>query len=227
MADQRVGARAWIEARKRERARLAGILHDDIAGGLTAAGLSLDLLALDSPPELEARIREIQGMLERGFESVRELSREFHPDPAVRFHLVPALEALTQRFQKQFRGTLNVRLDKTATDGLAPDRARAYYAIAEAALDNISVHSGAERVDVELEGGPEFVSLLSIRDNGKGFEESTISSGTGTAVMEYHVRVAGLELSIQSEVGRGTLVQVTPAERVRKQKKRGSHEDGD
>ena len=36
-----------------------------IRGGLTATGLSLDLLVMDVPPELAARVRDIQEMLER------------------------------------------------------------------------------------------------------------------------------------------------------------------
>lgn len=216
---------ALMNARCRERERLSKILHDEVIGGLTAAGLSLDLLAMDAPPELAARIRDIQGLLEQSFESVRELSHEFHPDPATRFQLIPALEVLALRFKKRFQGILIVQFLETA-EGLLPEQARAYYAVAEAALDNVLLHSRARQAWLVFESASRRGFTLTIRDDGKGFEESTATRGTGTAVMEYHVLVAELKLSIQSEVERGTWVQVSPANTVLINK-RGSHEDGD
>lgn len=62
-----------------------------MAGGLTAAGLGLDLLSLDLPPELAARVSDIHNQLEAVFQSVRELSHEFHPDAGVRFGFAQAL----------------------------------------------------------------------------------------------------------------------------------------
>jgi len=220
-----LSVQALVNARRRERERLSKILHDGITGGLTAAGLSLDLLAMDAPPELAARVREIQNLLEQSFESVRELSQEFHPDPAIRFQLLPAFEALALRFRKRFQGTLDVRFSG-AFEGLLPEQARAIYVVADAALDNVLVHSRARQAWLVLESVASRGLALTIRDDGEGFEESTATRGTGTAVMEYHVLVAGLKLSIQSTVGRGTRVQVSPADSVLTNK-RGSHEDGD
>ena len=215
-----------MEARYRERERLSRILHDDVAGGLTAAGLSLDLLAMDVPAELVSRVREIQAMLEQGFESVRDLSFEFHPDPATRFRLIPALEGLARRFQKRFRGKLELRLSEIVEGTMKPDQTRACYAVAEAALDNVLRHASASRAWLTLERGRGNSFVLTIQDDGQGFEESTAIRGTGTIVMEYYVLVAELKLSIQPEVARGTRVQVSRTEIVHT-KKRGSHEDGD
>jgi signal transduction histidine kinase len=219
-----ISIKAYADARGRERERLSRILHDEITGGLTAAGLTLDLLALDVPPELTQRVREIQAMLEHSFDSVRDLSAEFHPDPAERFRLVPALEALARRFRKRWHGTLSTRLSDMANE-LNSGQARACYVTTESALDNIARHAGAGTASVALDCTGDNRFRLLIEDNGKGFEESTVSHGTGIAVMEYYVLVAGLKLSIQSEVGRGTRVQVSPVTIV--PTKRGSHEDGD
>lgn len=216
---------ALLASRRRERERLSKILHDDIAGGLTAAGLSLDLLAMDAPGDLAARVVEIQDVLERSFEAVRELSRELHPDPAVRFHFLPAMEMLTRRFSSQFTGELVVSVAESAAAPLTGEQARACYAVAEAALENVLLHAQASRAWVTLETARGTVFTLTIRDDGRGFEESTPLRGTGTAVMEYHVLLAGLELSVQSTVGKGTVVQVSCGPSVRK-KKRGSHADG-
>ncbi len=219
-----VPVEAWLESRRRERERLSRILHDDVAGGLTAVGLTLDLLAMDLPPELAHRIAEIQGVLEGSFASVRSLSREFHPDPAIRFRLAPALEALAFRFDKQFEGTLEYSVSDEACADLAPAQARAYYAVAEAALDNVLRHAAASRAWLSFGTVGGALPALTIRDDGQGFATSTPSRGTGASIMEYHILRAELELTIQSEFGKGTEVQVSTASIT--QKKRGSHEDG-
>jgi signal transduction histidine kinase len=59
-----------------ERERLARALHDDIGQTLTAVGLQLELLRMDSGPEAAARVAGIQRLLEQAIERVRELSRQ-------------------------------------------------------------------------------------------------------------------------------------------------------
>jgi signal transduction histidine kinase len=200
-----VSAAALVAAKRRECERLSQILHDEVTGGLTATGLELDLLAMDAPPEIAARIAEIQQRLEQSFDIVRELSREFHPDPAVRFHFLPALEALVRRFERRF----TFSADAEAAQGVGAGQARAYYAVAEAALENILRHSQARTASIRFESVGGDTYALDIHDDGHGFLKSTRHHGTGTAIMEYHVLVAGLELEIQSTIGGGTQVRVS------------------
>ena len=219
-----VPVEAWLESRRRERERLSRILHDDVAGGLTAVGLTLDLLAMDLPPELAHRIAEIQGVLEGSFASVRSLSREFHPDPAIRFRLAPALEALAFRFDKQFEGTLEYSISDEACADLPPAQARAYYAVAEAALDNVLRHAAASRAWLSFGAVERTVPILTIRDDGQGFLTTTSARGTGTSIMEHHIQAAQMELVIESDFGKGTRVQVSTTSIA--QKKRGNRADG-
>ena len=210
MADE-VSVQALLDARRLERERLARILHDDIAGGLTAAGLSLDLLAMDVPPELVHRVREIQDVLESGFAHLRELSMEFHPDPATRFQLLPALEALVRRCQRRFAGKLGAALPEDIAGALTTDATRACYAIAEAALLNVLQHSRADNAWLVLNLlGPRAFSLT-VRDDGDGFAKGSIKSGTGLAVIHHQAAVAGLTVLIESGSGMGTRVHVGPA----------------
>ena len=68
-----------------ERARLAGILHDQIAQVMSAVGLQLELLKMDfgpRVPEIASRTGEIQHMLERALVHVRTLVSELNPAPS-------------------------------------------------------------------------------------------------------------------------------------------------
>ncbi len=210
MADKYGNAAVWLAARQRERERLSRILHDEVAGGLTAAGLGLDLLALDLPPELAGKIHEIQNRLEDSFQSVRELSHEFHSDPGVRFGLAQALSMMARRFERSFAGKVEVRIDESAAEApLRPEQSRGLYAIAAAALENVERHAQARTVWVTLAASEGRVGpTLSIRDDGVGFVPGKITHGTGSSVMGYHVHTGSFDFKIETAEGAGTLVQV-------------------
>ncbi|MCC6538858.1 MAG: hypothetical protein IT162_14990 [Bryobacterales bacterium] len=210
MPDKHTVTAAWLAARQREREHLSQILHDDVAGGLTAVGLSLDLLSLDLPPELADRVSEIQSRLELSFQSVRELSHEFHPDPGVRFGLAQALSMLVRRFERRFQGTVDLRIDAAVAEAtLRTEQSRGLYAIAEAALHNVERHARASTVAVALAAsGGRLGPTLSIRDNGVGFVPAQITPGTGSSVMGYHIQTGCFDLTIETVAGSGTLVQV-------------------
>lgn len=189
---------------------MSRILHDDVAGGLTAAGLGLDLLALELPPELAGRVSEIQNRLETSFQSVRELSHEFHPDPGVRFGLAQALSLLVRRFERRFAGSMMLRIDDAAAAAvLRPEQSRGLYAIADAALDNVERHAQARTVWVTLAAsGGRVGPTLSIRDDGVGFVLGAVKPGTGSSVMGYHIQTGCFDLQVEAAAGLGTLVQV-------------------
>lgn len=198
-----------LEARRRERQRLSSVLHDEVAGGLTAAGLALDLLKFDLPTELQPRVAEIQRTIEESFDAVRSLSRAFHPDPAVRFRLVPALEALGRQFSNNFHGRFELIIDDSPDAEDPPhNEARAYYAVAEAALDNVLRHSSANEAGLTWTNRLGVPNRLVVHDNGRGFHPPSTPTGSGTRIMEYYVEMVGLELEIQSALGIGTRIEM-------------------
>jgi signal transduction histidine kinase len=68
------------------------------------------------------------------------------------------------------------------------------------ALTNIVKHSGAARVRVRLEIGPERI-VLAVEDDGAGFVAGRVRKGRGLAHMEKRVRGIGGTLSVQSAQG--------------------------
>lgn len=209
VADQRLPVSVYLEARRRERERLSRTLHDDVAGGLTAAGLTLDLLSLDAPPEFQPRIVEIQQTIERSFDSVRQLSREFHPDPGVRFRVAPALQTLGCSFERRFSGRFDLVLDVDAdAEEVPPAEARACLAVADAALDNVLRHASATAVSLAWSHQPGKPRTLTVLDNGRGFHPPSTPAGSGLTIMLYYVEIVGLELVVQSAVGSGTRIEM-------------------
>jgi signal transduction histidine kinase len=76
-------------------------------------------------------------------------------------------------------------------------------------LENALKHSGASRIEVHVRSTAKAIAL-EIRDNGLGFsilETKMHSGGLGLLLIEHYAAQAGIDMSILSEPGKGTLVR--------------------
>jgi signal transduction histidine kinase len=199
-----------MNAREQEGARVSRILHDEVGQVLSAIGLQLDLLRMDLHENIEEsskRILEIQKVLEQSVAQVRDLSYELNPAIVERTGLQFALDRLAGRHRKGFAGKIRLLFDSSVR--LPVETATALYKIAEQAIDNAVVHSGATRVEVLVRPVKQGVSL-EVRDNGRGFsreEEAAVNKGLGLHLMRYHADQAGLRFSVASSQEKGTIVR--------------------
>lgn len=96
------------------------------------------------------------------------------------------------------------------------------YRIIQEALNNVWRHSAAMTVLVSLDFGKDSVTI-EVKDDGKGFvigeDLRFVEAGKiGLAGMQERAELLGGNLSIQSNVGRGTLVLLlVPYERWKKE----------
>jgi two-component system NarL family sensor kinase len=211
-AEQELRATALkvIRAQETERTRLSRFLHDEVGQCLSAAGLQLDLLRMDlepTVPGITERTAEVQQVLERVMERVREFSHELNPDVVERAGLHSALDRLVGRLRRNFAGTLRLMVDSSLR--IEPGLAGAFYKIAHEAVDNAIRHSGCTQVEVLLKStrpGP----ALEVRDNGAGFDTGEAKdTGLGLLIMQHCAAEAGLDLAVSSVRQRGTTVRAT------------------
>jgi len=202
---------AMASSRDAESARCARLLHDEVGQILSAVGLHLGVLRMDfqgQTPEIASRVTEIQNMLERAIEHVRELSYELNPQIVERAGLHAALDRLAGRFRAEFSGHVRLLYDPAVR---APvESAAAMYRIAEQALENAVRHSGATTIEILVRATQSGTSL-EVRDNGGGFhpqEARESEAGIGLILMRHYAAEDGLELSVNSSVGKGTIVRV-------------------
>jgi signal transduction histidine kinase len=201
-----------INAREQECARVSRLLHDQVGQVLSAVGLQLDVLRLDlkqQVPEIVGRTAEIQQLLEEAVTKIRELSFELNPAIVERAGLQFALDQLAGRFRKTFKGGLRLLFDSSVH--LPRETANALYKIAECAIDNAVQHASCNQIEVLLRPSHRAV-ILEVRDNGCGFPYVDVrkhSPGLGLLMMEHYASEGGLEFSIRSTPGRGTVVRAS------------------
>jgi two-component system sensor histidine kinase UhpB len=199
-----------INAREVENNRVSRVLHDDVGQVLTAVGFQLDVLRLDLQervPEIEARTREIQAVLDQAVEQVRALSYDLNPAVVERAGLHAALDRLLGRFRKEFAGTIRFLFDTSIR--IPIQVANAWYKITELAVDNAVRHACATRIEVHVRPTGK-TTVLEVKDSGEGFSVIEVRSrpaGLGLLLMEHYASQAPIRLDIKSTPGKGTTVR--------------------
>jgi signal transduction histidine kinase len=188
--------RTAIEAAEAERGRWARELHDET---LQSLGGLLVLLA-SSQDDDEERLRGATGQavdrLADEIANLRSIIAELRPAALDELGLGPALRALVRRVAggAGLDAAAEIALDEDAR--LEPELETAVYRVAQEALTNVAKHANASRVGVELrESGGELV--LTISDDGNGFDPSAPSPGFGVAGMRERVELLGGTLQIE------------------------------
>jgi two-component system sensor histidine kinase UhpB len=210
-----------MRAQEEERRRLARDLHDEVNQALTAILLRLEALSQDSPPEHADEVGELKRLVNQAMEELLNLARQLRPTALDDHGLVAAIETQLKRFSA--RTGVEVRVTTEGEPETLPEDVQtAVYRILQEALANIGRHAAATAVSVEMEVEDERLELR-IRDDGEGFEPSSIvrgagngpGAGLGLSGMVERARLAGGELDVRSAPGSGTTVALRIAQLVR------------
>jgi signal transduction histidine kinase len=196
--------------RRDERLALAGGLHDELLPPLFKVHLmgqvlrqdlaSGRLLELDDDvPDLVSATDEVQ---EKARSILGGLTRSsLGPDG-----LNSALQLLVRTLESE--GAARIRLDLEDVGGSDVTQLLAYQ-VAREAMTNASHHARASSITVTLSKGKDRRILLTVEDDGVGFDVNAIVPGNhvGLHLMRERALSAGGALSIDSEPGAGTRVR--------------------
>jgi signal transduction histidine kinase len=187
------------------RRRIATDLHDDIGSSLSQVAIMCEVLSRRSANERES-LQEIAGVSRNALTSMSEIVWAVDPTH-------DHLHDLTQRMRWFAGDTLcgrNVSLDFTALEPswevrLAADTRRQLFLIFKESVNNIVRHSGATHAKVLLRVLDDAL-LLTVEDDGRGFDASSITEGNGLRNIGCRATSLQGKVEIRSRVGQGTLI---------------------
>ncbi|MBO0910674.1 MAG: hypothetical protein J2P13_02680 [Acidobacteria bacterium] len=199
-----------------ERARLVRQLHDGAVQSLIGVEMQVDVLRRHSPAAdmVTSELERIQGLLREEVLKLRELMQEMKSTEVDARRLPGFLRDTVQRFQREtgitaqfIMGADEVSLPQAVCQELAR--------IAQEALVNVRKHSRAKKVLVHLLEQDDESWQLVIEDDGAGFpfsgrisQAEMDSNGAAPAVIRERVRLIQGELTIESNPGRGSRVEI-------------------
>jgi two-component system, NarL family, sensor histidine kinase DevS len=165
-----------------ERERISRDLHDGIIQSIYAVGLSLEdvpELLQDDPAEVERRVERAIDSLHLTIRDIRNFIFGLQPELLSGMTLAAGLLAISEEFRH------NSMIDVEVESGgivHEPDVATTAHllAVSNEALSNVARHSGATRAFVRVDEDQDGALVLTIRDNGHGFDPG------GTAALGHH-----------------------------------------
>jgi len=195
-----------------ERARLARELHDSVTQSLFSLNLTLRAArrVLERDPSSAMQLLDnVHELAQGSLAEMRALIFELRPQALENEGLTSALQKHADAVRA--RSGLKVHLKVTGERRLPIAHEEALYQIAREALHNVVKHAraGEAWIDLDLSGND---VLLSIRDNGRGFDLPTLRQGggshIGTSTMQERARAINGHLEIESASAKGTRVSV-------------------
>ena len=185
-----------------ERARVAREIHDGLAQYLFAVSTHATMLESGADPEtalpqLKQAAAAAQQEARFAILALSSASGTAPFDAALRRYV----EFLTAD------GQLEVDLEIDENVQLAPDEQIEVFRIVQEGLANARKHAGARHADVRigLRGEERIVSIV---DDGSGFDDVTVTAGQGLRNMKARSASIGGGFRLRSRPGRGTALEV-------------------
>ncbi|MCM2287401.1 MAG: histidine kinase [Sulfuritalea sp.] len=195
--------------REQEYRRLAREFHDELGQLLTSARMQLQWLdgRLGDDQATRSALAAIESMIGEAYRSVKSIAAELRP-PALNLGLPAAIEWQAARVLAPAGLQFTVALAPVA-ESLPDSVATALFRIVQEAFTNVLRYAGAHSVHVSLRADGEQL-ILSVADDGCGFDPASIAAGEHFGLVGMRERVAALHgtLDIDSAAGEGTRITV-------------------
>lgn len=198
--------RGLIEA---ERKHIAREIHDEIGSLLTALKLNVSLLRLrhGSTPGITAHVGEMQDLLDRTIQVVRDVATSLRP-AVLDLGVIPAIKWLAEDFSRRYSIPCHVEAMEIHPP-LNEAQMEAVFRIGQESLTNVARHAGATevRIVVGCEAGTLF---LEICDNGRGLPEGFIfgDQTMGLLGMRERARSVGGWFQLENNEGAGLRISL-------------------
>jgi hypothetical protein len=207
------GLNVRFEERLAERTRIAQELHDTLLQGFLSASMQLhvavDRLPEDSPtkPPLSHILQLMGRVIEEGRNAVRGL----RSSPSGSHDLEQAFSLIRQELA--IEGEIDFRvIVEGRPQPLHPIIRDEVYRIGREAVVNAFRHSGAARIEVEVEYAVKQFRVL-VRDNGRGMDSQVLQAGReghwGLPGMRERAETIGARLHVWSSAISGTEVELS------------------
>jgi PAS domain S-box-containing protein len=205
---EKVGQAAVLE----ERQRLARELHDAVTQTLFSASLISEVIPdlwEKDPLGARRRLDQLRRLTRGALAEMRILLLELRPSALTDVPLSDLLRQLVEAAVGTIKAEVELEIEGDCRVRLEPEAQIGLYRIAQESLNNIVKHAQATHVEVTLQCHPRGYVGLRIRDDGVGFDPTHIPAGhLGVAIMQERAQAIGAEITVTSDVGSGTCVEI-------------------
>ena len=201
--------KALVAEKERTMSMISVEIHDNVCQVLNVARMNVHWLHNSAPPEHKGRVEKIGQMLDTVILDTNNISHTLNSDFLKKKGLIQSLKVESEwvNNSKKIKCELTI---SGITERFGDDIEITLFRIAQEAINNTIKHANATYIHVALVYNTEDFSMT-ITDNGKGFDltASKYMDGLGKTSMLTRAKIVGGELSIESTIGKGTIISVT------------------
>lgn len=199
------------EVLEQEVKRIAHSVHDEAGQLLVAAHLAIADVTCGATPEMREGLRRVSRLLDEAEKRLRRFSHELRPTVLDDLGLLPAIRFLASGISK--RTALPIRVSSSLNGRLPAAIEIGVYRAVQEALTNVTKHSRARNVTIELKrkrGG----IVCTVEDDGVGFDSQAAlarngKKGLGLVGIQERLNVLKGTFQIDSQPGHGTKLSFT------------------
>ena len=198
-----------VEVQEEERRFIAHELHDEVGQLLTNLKILLDLALRQSGEASRQLTEQSVGLASELLDRVRQMSLNLRPQMLDDFGLLPALEWLFKRHEKQTGMCVHFKHSRLPGKASKPLET-AVYRIIQEALTNVTRHAGVKEVTVRLWCDSEALGMQ-VEDQGAGFDVDEVlarGSSCGLAGMRERALMLGGQFTVESSRGSGCILTI-------------------
>ena len=200
---------AIIDGEEQERTRLAKELHDGIGGLMSMLKLQFtNFKKSHTAIQENAEYNTALDLLNTASQDIRKISHALMPSALERLGLIDAVEQFCTSMQAS--ADFEIDFQHYNINERLPQRFELLaYRIIQELLNNIIKYAEAKEVLVQLAKNENHLSIT-IEDDGKGFDVSSIKNkdGIGLQSMQKRIELLGGKMDIDSAIGKGTSVNI-------------------
>jgi NarL family two-component system sensor histidine kinase LiaS len=188
-----------------ERNRLARDLHDSVKQQVFAISMQLSAArtALSESDKAYSSVTEAERLAQQAGNELTTLISALRPPGLESKTLANAIRGHVEEFSRQNKIESEIKIDAGISVDVQTEQA--LFRILQEALANVARHSKADKIMVELKSDKDAV-ILTIADNGVGFDAKQIAKGIGLDSMQERLIAVNGKIDVLSEKSKGTSV---------------------
>ncbi len=197
---------ATIDGKETERKDIAETLHDNVSALLSSASLHLQATRKQFNGETPVEIEKTQQIINEASEKIRNLSHTLISSVLLKFGLKFAIKEMAEKYTNS---ELQIEADLKNLRRYHQSFEIKTYNIIQEFINNIIKHSEANNALIKMTEKDHKI-LLTIIDNGIGFDKAKITSKNGIGISQIEARIQMMQghFQIDSKRGNGTKITI-------------------
>lgn len=198
--------RAVIEAQEKERKHLSRELHDNVNQILSSCKLFLEVAATETSNK-DYFVQLAQKNIILAIDEIRNISHSLNPTCLDGAGLINSIIDLSEHINRSGKIQFHLEMETFNENFLYSPIKLALFRIIQEQVSNILKHSRARNLRLGLHSTEAFI-VLTIEDDGIGFDMAKCQKGLGLNNIIYRVECFKGHFHIHSEPGKGCRLKI-------------------